>query len=327
MNRIARAVALCLSVMFIVACFLIPVSANSDGTNRDFWTYTNSEARQILLDFFESNNINIEPGSLAYSEYIFSATENKAASLKSSPHYDVLLRYMYNYVDEAWSFEFDSSGNLTESQNFLNKTFGEVRDTNNIRALIIQQNMALQNNAPRTSSSSYNASNAVTYARRWANGYNPAYEQYSYQGDCTNFVSQCAKAGGMPMNMPSTYPEGTMSTTTYWYAKLINTTYDRRNYDTSSWIGVPDFLTYWTRHAYVTQYTNKNSLISAAQPGDVVIGANLNDGSVITYSPKHAMIISAKQSNDVLYCGHSTARLDESFRNRVEYDCYYLIEF
>lgn len=44
---------------------------------------------------------------------------------------------------------------------------------------------------------SYNRLAAVQYAERWWNSYNPAYRVFDV--DCTNYVSQCLRAGGAPM--------------------------------------------------------------------------------------------------------------------------------
>ena len=43
----------------------------------------------------------------------------------------------------------------------------------------------------------YNRQAAVDYATKWWNSYNPAYP--SFQVDCTNFISQCLRAGGAKM--------------------------------------------------------------------------------------------------------------------------------
>lgn len=43
----------------------------------------------------------------------------------------------------------------------------------------------------------YNRLKAVQYAEKWWNSYNPAYKKFHV--DCTNFISQCLKAGGAPM--------------------------------------------------------------------------------------------------------------------------------
>ena len=47
----------------------------------------------------------------------------------------------------------------------------------------------------------YNREAAVSYARRWALGRNPAYMDYElWGGDCTNFISQCLRSGQIPMD-------------------------------------------------------------------------------------------------------------------------------
>ncbi|WP_077324928.1 amidase domain-containing protein [Virgibacillus siamensis] len=43
----------------------------------------------------------------------------------------------------------------------------------------------------------YDRRAAVQYAERWWNSYNPAYRTFDV--DCTNYVSQCLRAGGAPM--------------------------------------------------------------------------------------------------------------------------------
>lgn len=43
----------------------------------------------------------------------------------------------------------------------------------------------------------YSRLEAVRYAERWWNDYNPAYRKF--ENNCTNFVSQCLRAGGAPM--------------------------------------------------------------------------------------------------------------------------------
>ena len=43
----------------------------------------------------------------------------------------------------------------------------------------------------------YDREAAVAYANRWWNDYNPAYPKFAV--DCTNYISQCLRAGGAPM--------------------------------------------------------------------------------------------------------------------------------
>lgn len=44
---------------------------------------------------------------------------------------------------------------------------------------------------------SYDRMKAVQYAERWWNEFNPKYKKFT--DDCTNFISQCLHAGGIPM--------------------------------------------------------------------------------------------------------------------------------
>ena len=43
----------------------------------------------------------------------------------------------------------------------------------------------------------YDRRKAVQYAEKWWNSYNPGYK--TFEVDCTNFISQCLRAGGSPM--------------------------------------------------------------------------------------------------------------------------------
>ncbi|MBU8908935.1 amidase domain-containing protein [Desertibacillus haloalkaliphilus] len=56
---------------------------------------------------------------------------------------------------------------------------------------------------------SYNRLEAVRYAERWWNDYNPIYRRF--ENNCTNFVSQCLRAGGAPMSGASNRSKG------WWY--------------------------------------------------------------------------------------------------------------
>ncbi|GAA0439784.1 amidase domain-containing protein [Lentibacillus halophilus] len=55
----------------------------------------------------------------------------------------------------------------------------------------------------------YDRRAAVQYAHRWWNSYNPAYRTFDV--DCTNYVSQCMRAGGAPMRGAPNREQG------WWY--------------------------------------------------------------------------------------------------------------
>lgn len=55
----------------------------------------------------------------------------------------------------------------------------------------------------------YNRLEAVRYADLWWNDYNPRFRQF--EDDCTNFISQCLYAGGIPMEFSPSRSKG------WWY--------------------------------------------------------------------------------------------------------------
>lgn len=55
----------------------------------------------------------------------------------------------------------------------------------------------------------YNPVQAVQYAALWWGGFNPAFRHMP--DDCTNFISQCLWAGGLPMEFAPTRSKG------WWY--------------------------------------------------------------------------------------------------------------
>ncbi|MED4163082.1 amidase domain-containing protein [Halalkalibacterium halodurans] len=50
--------------------------------------------------------------------------------------------------------------------------------------------------SPVAQRSSYDRREAIRYAERWWNDYNPNYK--NFENNCTNFISQCLRAGGAP---------------------------------------------------------------------------------------------------------------------------------
>lgn len=108
----------------------------------------------------------------------------------------------------------------------------------------------------------YDRISAVKYATKWALSRNPSYKDYEqWGGDCTNFVSQCLHAGGIPFDNIG----NNILKQWYWY--------DDQN-RTPSWTGAQPFYQYvTTNNSRQTQNygiyaieTNYNQL----QLGDVV---------------------------------------------------------
>ena len=100
----------------------------------------------------------------------------------------------------------------------------------------------------------YDRMRALAYARRWAFGRNPLFNDYSpFGGDCTNFVSQCLLAGALIMNETPTFG---------WYYKSDT---DRA----PAWTGVEPFYAFLTGNRGAGPY-GQSVGENAVQPGDVV---------------------------------------------------------
>lgn len=148
----------------------------------------------------------------------------------------------------------------------------------NLKYFKVQQQINLKTQGLNTLSSDYQYSpnDAASYARTYAESPNPAYHYYDGD-DCTNFVSQCVYAGGIPTN-PGVWMPG--------------------QYD---WNTVLGFYSYMTNYGYATGATWTNG----ARLGDVVQW----------YNPareewSHSLILTGSTDDDWLYCSHSNNRTD-----------------
>lgn len=75
---------------------------------------------------------------------------------------------------------------------------------------------------------------AVQYARQWALKRNPKFQDYEdWGGNCTNYISQCVNAGGVPMDPYG----GNVMKQWYWYS-------DKKR--TPSWTAAQPFFEYFT---------------------------------------------------------------------------------
>lgn len=82
----------------------------------------------------------------------------------------------------------------------------------------------------------YDRIGATQYARGWALSRNPKFQDYEeWGGNCTNYISQCVNAGGIPMDP---YGDNVMKEW-YWYS-------DKKR--TPSWTAAQPFFEYFTRN-------------------------------------------------------------------------------
>ena len=140
----------------------------------------------------------------------------------------------------------------------------------------------------------YNRDAAVSYARKWALGRNPAYYDFeNIGGDCTNFASQCIYAGARTMNFTPVFG---------WYYR---SSYDR----TASWTGVEYLYEFLVNNRGLGPYA---SIVSQweAKPGDIVqLGTESGDFY-------HSPVITAVRPT-ILVAAHTYDELDRPLSSYV----------
>ncbi|MFT8321517.1 MAG: amidase domain-containing protein [Bacillus sp. (in: firmicutes)] len=120
----------------------------------------------------------------------------------------------------------------------------------------------------------YNRLKAVQYAEKWWNSYNPAYK--TFEVDCTNYISQCVRAGGAPMRG---YPNRNNG----WWMQNNNWSY--------SWSvanAFPKYLATSTKGLRAKQVSKATDLLL----GDVICYDFQGDGKY-----DHTTIVTGKDEN------------------------------
>ncbi|RCW74863.1 amidase domain-containing protein [Saliterribacillus persicus] len=121
---------------------------------------------------------------------------------------------------------------------------------------------------------SYNRREAVRYAESWWDSYNPAFKYFS-DNDCTNYISQCLFAGGVPMNGAPNRNKG------WWY-------------NANSWS-----FSWSVAHAFRWHLSGSNAGLQGSEVDDA---KELMLGDVICYDFEgdgkwdHTTIVTAKDS-------------------------------
>lgn len=144
---------------------------------------------------------------------------------------------------------------------------------------------------------SYSRIKAVNYALSYAKSPNPLYKYFPSQGDnggdCTNFVSQCLKAGGAPMvsshinqwwySGPRWSISWSVASSLYWYLKISG-----------------------EKRLYGAKGTEVDS-ISLLEPGDIIFYKNKRD------KIQHSAIITSFQKGYPLISQHTPNNLNISY--------------
>lgn len=324
-----------LAMLTILSAFPT-IAYATDHSQIDSSNVTLGEIRDIFHDYLEDSGHHVTPDTAEYYTYIVNQLlDRNDVALLDHSKYDLIHSYMVEYKlvyedyllcrenlgEDNYSIDIvtaisDTSSCIAYDQStsevsfnvttqFLDQTIASIAQTNQSR----RQNEATS--AIPAVSFSYSGSDAATYARLYANDYNSTYPSYS--ADCTNFVSQCVYAGGIPMDGSST-SIGTYETASDWYCIYINSILWVRRYAvTTSWIRVSDFNTYMSNIAAKSTHTTISSLYDACAIGDVVQLVDKNTGSAY-----HSIIISAKDTTSAYYCGHSNDRIDVNIADALD---------
>ncbi|GIP61031.1 amidase domain-containing protein [Paenibacillus sp. FSL W8-0186] len=129
---------------------------------------------------------------------------------------------------------------------------------------------------PRTSRSTpYRREDAVLYADRWWDGFNPEFAEFEV--DCTNYISQCLFAGGAPINYTGKRESG------WWYKGYIKGR-EAWSYSWSVANALERLLAHSTSGLRAEAVDNPEQL----QMGDVIIYDWDGDGSY-----QHSTIVTA----------------------------------
>ncbi|PEP57864.1 MULTISPECIES: amidase domain-containing protein [Bacillus] len=162
-----------------------------------------------------------------------------------------------------------------------------------------------------------NIKNALDYVNNWWNNRNPDYAKWD-PNDCMNYVSQILKAGGIKETLPSTIqPSGIDSNKNYWYSKKQG---DNIFTESSTWINVEDFYTFWSKTQKVIT-PDKLNIMRDIEVGDVIQLQKKSGGSYY-----HAMFVVKKDSETVYLTGHTNDREALDIRN-IQGDNFRVIKF
>lgn len=134
----------------------------------------------------------------------------------------------------------------------------------------------------------YDRERAVEYAKRWALGRNPLFENFSgIGGDCTSFVSQAVYAGSCVMNYTKTFG---------WY--YVSPT-DRA----PAWSGVEYF------YNFMTQNKEEGPFMTETYPGGLLPGDVIQLGNA-EGDWYHSLIVTGERNGGYLVSAHSDDSLD-----------------
>lgn len=301
---------LCFILIFNVCIIISFAEDKSSTTGSD--TATVKETETALLNYLNSKEEKIQIGTPEYTEYLVKLlTFENDESLKALPQYENIKIYASEYLTQIDNpnATVSKDGRMQLNKAEEAKTIADIKEEAKVETMEAMAETSVELPSAEANAA-YSDSKAVAYARKWALSYNPLYNSHAIKGDCTNFVSQCVIAGGKSMKKPSPVPIGIKSTTTHWYSiryeEWHTNNYVYRWNESTSFIRVTDFFTYWKNNGISTAYySTKNAAQNGAAIGDVV---QLKNGDGKWY---HSIIITGGSKGNRTFCAHSDPHKDK----------------
>lgn len=188
----------------------------------------------------------------------------------------------------------------------------------------------------------YNGQAAANYAKAHyeTKNYNTDYNTYP-KADCTNFISQCVKAGGKEMSKsPNRKPGKVEETKTYWYSQkyiveknFLGVKWKTNEWaESTSWVRVAGgygFYNYWNNKVKCIEYRDLDQLRKNAAVGDVI-----QVRSATKSGKTHSTIVGEKLSNGEIVLYYHTndtckelGKFNKDFGDRSGNNIYTLFKF
>ncbi|MED4436004.1 amidase domain-containing protein [Bacillus atrophaeus] len=223
---------LLISTLFINNDYASAVEKNNGAFKKPSNAYTLGEIQNILQSYLKSKGKNYKIDSKEFEEFANDQLLNDTdKELANRADYSLICDFLVSYLEEKQNFYFVNENNQSKNSfnlnNIKDKTIGQVakesQEEEEQVEQISQKHEEESKNKFTAMGSSYSVSKAQAYARKWYNGRNKNYANFTGSGgDCTNYVSQILYAGGKKEKQDSSAePFFITSTTSYGIALSI----------------------------------------------------------------------------------------------------------
>ncbi|UQZ75721.1 hypothetical protein C2I17_14820 [Niallia circulans] len=322
-----------LGLLIFLLFFSIGYKAHASEQTFSIDSFTVKQGEEALVNYLKDKNLDYQVGSEDFINAVINLAESSTGF--EEYNYDLLSAYASIYISESEKNLDSNQNNENESlfsldNSIKNKTIKEIRNENIKKnqeienqikfeqtidaSLPITQSKTVVNQVMRVqkvvNDSDFSPTAAKNYMKsHWNSKKSDRYGYYGgIGGDCTNYVSQVIYAGGKKMTGDFVGFGNTRPTTKYWYSKKNKFDY---RFNTTSWIRVNDFYSYWvgTKKHTSYKYTTAKSASKYASTGDVIQFYKNSTG--LWY---HSVVVYDRNGDNgtVRYSAHSDGYLNKS---------------